>query len=248
MPCVTTTGSTITRRTIEESDDGEVAKQKSDEVSPTDDKHTPKHKGDDGGKRSRRDVRTSFVQQRTAPRFNAYHTLLSVEKSDSESLDSLINRVDKHIRVIKSLSPSSFTLDNLYDELAVMAIIRVLPHFFDDIMRTISILDKFDKPSVIQSLRNMDQTHINLSSTSSAFAASSSASKCSQSLPTSSSVPSNTSLSPISQNRGSNCPKCDFSSCLGHVEAKCFLKEKLMRQIPSSLSLTASLASTTPQC
>ena len=54
------------------------------------------------------------------PRFNAYHALLSVKKSDSEGLDSLINRVDKQIRVIKSLSPSSFTLDDLYDELAVM--------------------------------------------------------------------------------------------------------------------------------
>ena len=43
------------RKTIEESDDGEVVKQKSDEVSPTDDQHTPKHKGDGGGKRSRRD-------------------------------------------------------------------------------------------------------------------------------------------------------------------------------------------------
>jgi hypothetical protein len=64
--------------------------------------------------------------------------------------------VDEHIRVIKSLSPSSFTLDNLYDELAVMAIIRALPHSFDYIVRTILILDKFDKPSVIQSLQNMD--------------------------------------------------------------------------------------------
>ena len=55
LPCVTTTGSTITRKTIEESNNGEVAKQKSNEVSPTDDEHTPKHKGDGGGKRSRRD-------------------------------------------------------------------------------------------------------------------------------------------------------------------------------------------------
>ena len=35
---------------------GGVAKQKSDEVSPTDDEHTPKLIGDGGGKRSRRDV------------------------------------------------------------------------------------------------------------------------------------------------------------------------------------------------
>src|SRR5580693_10262568 len=54
------------------------------------------------------------------------------------------NNIDEHIRVIKSLSPSSFTLDNLYDELAVMAIIRALSQSFDDVVRTISILDKFD--------------------------------------------------------------------------------------------------------
>jgi hypothetical protein len=114
-------------------------------------------------------LRTSFIQQRTAPRFNAYHALLSLQKQDSESLEGLINRVDEQIRVIKSLSPSSFTLNNLYDELAVMAIIRALPHSFNDVVRTISVLDKFDKQSVIQSLRNMDQTRSNLSGTSTAF-------------------------------------------------------------------------------
>ena len=131
----------------------------------------------------------SFIQQRTAPRFNAYHTLLSTQKDDSESLDALINKVDEQIRVIKSLSPSSFTLDNLYDELAVMAIIRALPHSFDDVVRTILVLDKFDKQSVIQLLRNMDQTCSNLSGTTSAFAASSKSSK-SSSKPSSSSIPS----------------------------------------------------------
>ena len=97
-------------------------------------------------------LKMSFIQQHTVPCLNAYHALLSVEQSDSESLESVINRVDEQIRVIKSLSPSSFTLENLYDELAVMAIIRVLPHSFDDVVWTISVLDKFDKPSVIQAL------------------------------------------------------------------------------------------------
>jgi hypothetical protein len=59
-------------------------------------------------------LKTSFIQQRTAPRFNAYHARLSVQKKDSESLEGLINRVDEQIRIIKSLYPSSFTLDNLY--------------------------------------------------------------------------------------------------------------------------------------
>ena len=97
-------------------------------------------------------LKMSFIQQHTAPHFNVYHALLSVEKSDSKSLESVINRVDEQIRVIKSLSPSSFTLENLYDELAVMGIIRVLPHSFDNVVWTISVLDKFDKPSVIQAL------------------------------------------------------------------------------------------------
>jgi hypothetical protein len=74
------------------------------------------------------------------------------KKSESESLEGLINRVDEHIRVIKSLSPSTFALANLHDELAVMAIIRALPHSFDDVIRTFLVLDKFDKQSVIQSL------------------------------------------------------------------------------------------------
>ena len=111
-----------------------------------------------------------------------------------DALDTLINRVDEQIRVIKSLSPTSFTLDNLYDELAVMAIIRALPHSFDDVVQTISVLDKFDKQSVVQSLRNMDYTHANLFSTTSAFAASSAPSKCSQHVPTSP-APSSSSLS-----------------------------------------------------
>ena len=98
-------------------------------------------------------LKTSFIQQRTAPHFNAYHALLSVEKKDSESLEGLINRIDEQIRVIKLLSPTSFTLDNLYDELAVMTIIRALPHSFDNVVRTISVLDKFDKQSVIQLLQ-----------------------------------------------------------------------------------------------
>src|SRR5258708_6254694 len=195
-------------------------------------------------------LKTSFIQQCTVPRFNAYHALLSVQKLDSESLEGLINRVDEHIRIIKSLSPSSFTMDNLYDELAVMAIIRALPHSFDDVIRTISVLDKFDKQSVIQTLRNMDQTRSNLSGTSTAFYSAPASQKASQrpsqvsSMSPSPSLPST--LSSPAQSKGSR-PKCDFCSRLGHIEAKCFLKEKLMRQIGSPPSSTASPASTSPQ-
>ena len=176
-------------------------------------------------------LKASFVQQRTAPRFNAYHTLLSTQLDASESLDSLINKVDEQIRVIKSLSPSSFTLDNLYDELAVMAIIRALPHSFDDIVRTISVLDKFDKQSVIQSLRYMDQTRSNLSGTSAAFSASSAPPRsCFKVLYKPQSTPSTPSTSnPLTS--ATSYPICEFCTTPCHVETKCFLKQHLLYRI-----------------
>jgi hypothetical protein len=102
---------------------------------------------------------------------------------ESELLEGLINRVDKHIRIIKLLSPSFFTLVNLYDELAVMSIIRALPHYFDNVICTISVLDKYDKQSVIQSLRNIDQMHNNLSGSSTAYFVLSASQKASQRQP-----------------------------------------------------------------
>lgn len=48
-------------------------------------------------------LKATFVQHMTTPHFDAYHTLLSTQKNNSESLASLINKVDKQIRVIKSL-------------------------------------------------------------------------------------------------------------------------------------------------
>jgi hypothetical protein len=47
-------------------------------------------------------LKTSFVQQRTAPHFNAYHALLSLEKQESESLEGLINRVVLDISICHS--------------------------------------------------------------------------------------------------------------------------------------------------
>ena len=176
-------------------------------------------------------LKASFVQQRTAPCFNAYHTLLSTQLDASESLDSLINKVDEQIRVIKSLSPSSFTLDNLYDELAVMAIIRALPHSFDDVVRTISVLDKSDKQSVIQSLRNMDQTRSNLSGTSSAFAASSAPPRSRSKVPYKPQSTSSTSSTSNSSPSAAGRPICEFCTTPGHVEAKCFLKQHLLHRI-----------------
>ena len=128
-----------------------------------------------------------------------------------------------------------------------MVIIRALPHSFDDVVRTISVLDKFDKPSIIQSLHNMDHTCANLSSTTSTFTASTGAPRRLQNASTAPSSSSSPFSSQNSQNRAPNHPKCDFCSRHSYIEAKCFLKERLMCQMSLPLSSTAAPASTTSQ-
>src|SRR6266404_7358829 len=128
-------------------------------------------------------------------------------------------------------------------ELAVMAIIRALPHSFDEVICTISVLDKFDKQSVIQSLRNMEQTCSNLSGTSTAFSALPNTAKPH---PRASNSPSS-SFMPQNSHNLSNQQKCDFCSHLGHLEVKCFLKEQLLCQLNASSPSTAAPASTLSQ-
>src|ERR1700761_9241401 len=100
------------------------------------------------------------------------------------------------------------------------------------------------KLSVI--LRNMDQTCSNLYGTSSAFSASSAPPDCVPKCP-----PLHTPPHPIlpflTYSTVPTGPKCDFCFHLGHVEAKCFLKEHLMCQHNLPSSSTASPASTSSQ-
>ena len=103
---------------------------------------------------------------------------------------------------------------------------------------------------MIQSLQNKDQTRSNLSGTSTAFSVLP-ASQRPIPKPSPASSPTATPSFPSTwlqnANKSLNRPKCDFCSRLGNVEAKCFLKEKLMRQISSPSPSTAAIASTMSQ-
>ena len=103
-------------------------------------------------------LKKTFIKPLSAPRFQAYQDLFSIKKDPSETLDGVINRVDEQIRIIKSLTPDSFTLDNLYDDLSSMTIINSLPHDFNTVVNTLAVVDKFSKTDVIQSLRNLEST------------------------------------------------------------------------------------------
>ena len=99
-----------------------------------------------------------FIKPVSAPRFQAYQDLFSIRKDPSETPDGVINRVDEQVRIIQSLTPDKFTLDNLYDDLASMTIINSLPHDFNTVVNTLAVMDKFSKKDVIQSLRNIEST------------------------------------------------------------------------------------------
>jgi len=64
---------------------------------------------------------------RPGARFNAYDALFSIRKRPDESLQALMNRVDESMHSISNLRPKAFSLQNLDDELACMALIRSLP-------------------------------------------------------------------------------------------------------------------------
>ncbi|KAF7776742.1 hypothetical protein Agabi119p4_5135 [Agaricus bisporus var. burnettii] len=95
-------------------------------------------------------------QKRAGMRFNAYDDLFSIRKLEEESLQSLINRVESSKRKIKELRPSSFTLEQLDDELASMALIRALPDEFSGFTLSLLLMDKLDKTTVHQAFVTED--------------------------------------------------------------------------------------------
>ena len=68
-----------------------------------------------------------YEQKRAATRFAAYEKLLSMEKGDDESLNALVMRAKGALTAAVDATPEGFTLAQLQQDLACMAIIRALP-------------------------------------------------------------------------------------------------------------------------
>ncbi|KAJ3474116.1 hypothetical protein NLI96_g12644 [Meripilus lineatus] len=67
------------------------------------------------------------MSREAGTRFNAYDDLFSIRLAESESLSSLIVRVDEVMHRIKGLRPEDFDITKMDEELAIMAMIRALP-------------------------------------------------------------------------------------------------------------------------
>ena len=87
-------------------------------------------------------------QQKPGTRFNAYDDLFSIRKTEEESLQSLINRVDTAMQYIKDLSPNDFALSELYDELQTMVMIRALPEEYSHFISSLMLSGSLDKDAV----------------------------------------------------------------------------------------------------
>jgi hypothetical protein len=59
--------------------------------------------------------------------FTAYNNLFNVVKDTNESLPSVAGRVMEALSKIKGLRPSAFTINDLDEELALMAMLCSLP-------------------------------------------------------------------------------------------------------------------------
>ena len=90
------------------------------------------------------------LQQKPGARFNAYDDLFSIRKTEEESLQSLVNRVDVAMKHIKNLRPKDFTLDKLDEELLCMTMVRALPEDYNHFVSSLMLRDNLDKSSITQ--------------------------------------------------------------------------------------------------
>ncbi|KAF9254925.1 hypothetical protein L218DRAFT_798221, partial [Marasmius fiardii PR-910] len=99
-------------------------------------------------------LRGVHIQQQAGNRFNALNDLLSIQKGEDETLSTLIGRASDAIQFLHDLTPTTikteadvllgnsgtpYTLQDLYDDLECMALIRSLPPKYDPLTRPLLV-------------------------------------------------------------------------------------------------------------
>ncbi|OSX60780.1 hypothetical protein POSPLADRAFT_1057709 [Postia placenta MAD-698-R-SB12] len=145
------------------------------------------------------------VHQRphAAGRWNAWEALLSIRKSDSESLQAVINRVEDAMQQCKNLRPDKYTLDELDSELTVMAMILALPREDFALLRTQLLNGDLKKATVIQAFVTEDAQRRHDST-----------------------IASQSALAVASSSSG----PCDFCGASGHSQPQCYSFQKAQKQ------------------
>src|SRR6202000_1900008 len=92
-----------------------------------------------------------------ATRFNAYNTLLSIQKDEKESLPSLTARVEKAMQEIKGTRPDAFTISDLDGDLMCMALTRSLPPQYSSFVSSLILLPQFDFPTLKEAFQLQEE-------------------------------------------------------------------------------------------
>src|ERR1700760_4744545 len=74
-------------------------------------------------------------------RFNAYDTLFLLKKKEDEKLEEFANRVVNSMQIVKDIHPQAFTIDDLDQELEVMAMLQGLPGNYRDWSENLMLQD-----------------------------------------------------------------------------------------------------------
>ena len=88
-----------------------------------------------------RKLESVHMQKRPGTRFNTYNALLSLSKSEDESLSTLSTRASQLKSDMKALRPPSFNISKLDDELVLMALIQALPAEYNALRQTLLLDD-----------------------------------------------------------------------------------------------------------
>jgi hypothetical protein len=92
-------------------------------------------------------LQAHFHAQRAGSRFNALDDLLSIQHAPEQPLSSVTAAATKAMNAFRAVKPASYTLDNLLDELLVMAQIRVL----DREKYSVIVTNLLHQPTISQS-------------------------------------------------------------------------------------------------
>ena len=84
--------------------------------------------------------------------FNAYDTLFSLRKKEDEKLEEFANRVVNSMQIVKDIRPQAFTIDDLDQELEVMAMLRGLPGNYRDWSENLMLQD-FNVKTVMEAFK-----------------------------------------------------------------------------------------------
>ncbi|KIY68249.1 hypothetical protein CYLTODRAFT_443449 [Cylindrobasidium torrendii FP15055 ss-10] len=181
-------------------------------------------------------------QQKPSSRYAALEALLSVRKTEDESLTTYLGRITALMSQYRALRPSDFTLGKFEDEMACVTALRGLDESYANFQANIFLqIDKISVDTLRATFQNEDGRRTLFSS---------------DSTPSVTSAMRTFTPSTSSSLSRPPRPKCTFCGKPGHTEDDCWTKQKAIKRLQdqgngSHLSMPterASLASSDDNC